>query len=65
MYFVCKMVMPIGQMLLIYCTVCFDAHSKWLEAHVVIVETLTSAGTIQKLHHIFAIHGIPETIVIM
>ena len=35
-----------------------DAHSKW---HV--VETPTSAGTIQKLCHMFATHGIPETIV--
>ena len=34
-----------------------DAHSKWLEEHV--VETPTSAGTIQM----FATHGIPETIV--
>ena len=38
-----------------------DAHSKWLEAHV--VETPTSAGTIQKLRQMFATHGIPETIV--
>ena len=38
-----------------------DVHSKWLEAHV--VETPTSAGTIQKLRQMFATHGIPETIV--
>ena len=38
-----------------------DAHSKWLEAHV--VETPTSAGTIRKLRYMFATHGIPETIV--
>ena len=37
-----------------------DAHSKWLEAHV--VETPTSADTIQKLRQVFATHGIPETI---
>ena len=38
-----------------------DAHSKWLEAHV--VETPTSASTIQKLYQMFATRGIPETIV--
>ena len=38
-----------------------DAHSKWLEAHV--VDTPTSTGTIRKLQHMFATHGIPETIV--
>ena len=38
-----------------------DTHSKWLEAHV--VETPTSAGTIQQLCQMFATHGIPETIV--
>ena len=35
-----------------------DAHSKWLEAHVV-----DTPGTICKLRHMFATHGIPETIV--
>ena len=30
--------------------VAVDAHSKWLEAHV--VETLTSAGTIRKLSYV-------------
>ena len=38
-----------------------DAHSKWLEAHV--VETPTSTGTIRKLRHMFGTHGISETIV--
>ena len=38
-----------------------DAHSKWLEAHV--ADTPTSTGTIHKLRHMFATHGIPETIV--
>ena len=26
-----------------------------------VVDTLTSTGTICKLHHMFATHGIPET----
>ena len=38
-----------------------DDHSKWLEAQV--VDTLTSTGTIRKLRHMFATHGIPETVV--
>ena len=38
-----------------------DAHSKWLEAHV--VETPTSVDTILNLRQMFATHGIPETIV--
>ena len=68
MYFVCKMVMSIGQMLLMpvvpyaLITVYIDAHSKLLEAHV--VETPTLAGTIQKLCHMFATHGIPGTIML-
>ena len=37
-----------------------DAHFKWIEAD--IVDTATSTGTIRKLHHLFATHGIPETI---
>ena len=38
-----------------------DAHSKWLEVHIVDMSTFT--GTIQKLCHMFAIHGIPEAVV--
>ena len=38
-----------------------DAHSKWIEAD--IADTATSTGTIQKLRHMFATHGIPDTIV--
>ena len=38
-----------------------DAHSKWIEAD--IADTATSTGTIQKLQHMFATHGIPDTIV--
>lgn len=38
-----------------------DAHSKWIEAD--IVDAATSTGTIQKLHHMFSTHAIPETIV--
>jgi hypothetical protein len=38
-----------------------DAHSKWLEAH--IVESATSAATIQKMKASFASHGLPVTLV--
>ena len=37
-----------------------DAQFKWIEAD--IIDTTTSTGTIRKLHHLFAIHGITETI---
>ena len=39
------------------------AHLKWIEAD--IIDTATSTGTIRKLCHKFATHGIPETIVTM
>ena len=38
-----------------------DAHSKWID--VVLMHTITSANTIEKLQSIFAIHGLPKTIV--
>ena len=38
-----------------------DAHSKWLEAH--IVESATSAAAIQKMKASFASHGLPVTLV--
>ena len=38
-----------------------DAHSKWLDVHP--VTSATSRGTITYLRHLFAIHGLPETIV--
>ena len=38
-----------------------DAHSKWLDAHV--VESATSAVTIQKLESSFSCHGLPVTVV--
>ena len=41
--------------------VVIDAHSKWMEVH--IMQSTTSAATIVKLKEIFATHGLPETIV--
>ena len=41
--------------------VVIDAHSKWMDVH--IMHTTTSASTIVKLREIFATHGLPETIV--
>lgn len=38
-----------------------DAHSKWLEAH--IVNSATTQATIEKLQAMFSVHGIPEKIV--
>ena len=38
-----------------------DAHSKWLEAH--IVQTANSRATIEKLRSVFATHGLPELLV--
>ena len=38
-----------------------DAHSKWLEAH--IVESASPAATIQKMKASFASHGLPITVV--
>ena len=41
--------------------VVIDAHSKWMEVH--IMRSTTSAATIVKLKEIFVTHGLPETIV--
>ncbi|XP_062374782.1 uncharacterized protein K02A2.6-like [Sardina pilchardus] len=38
-----------------------DAHSKWLEAH--IMSNMTAAVTTEKLRSIFATHGLPDTVV--
>ncbi|XP_036002862.1 uncharacterized protein K02A2.6-like [Fundulus heteroclitus] len=38
-----------------------DAHSKWLDAH--IMSKMTAAITADKLRSIFAIHGLPDTVV--
>ena len=38
-----------------------DAYSKWLD--VCIMNTITSGSTIEKLQAIFAVHGLPKTIV--
>lgn len=47
----------LGQLLLIV----VDAHSKWIEAH--IVRSTSAAATIEKLRQVFATHGLPETLV--
>ena len=41
--------------------VLIDAHSKWLEVH--IMPSTTSTATIEKLREIFATHGLPQTVV--
>ena len=38
-----------------------DAHSKWLEVH--LMKSTTSTATIEKLREIFATHGLPRTVV--
>ena len=38
-----------------------DAHSKWIDAH--IMSSTTSGSTINKLREIFAVHGIPEIVI--
>ena len=38
-----------------------DAHSKWIDAH--IVSSTSAEATIKKLTEIFAIHGVPEQLV--
>ena len=38
-----------------------DAHSKWLDAH--IMQSISSAKTIEKLRSVFATHGLPRKIV--
>ena len=47
-----------GHMLLVL----VDAHSKWLDAH--IMSSITSAKTIETLRSVFAIHGLPRVMVI-
>ena len=46
-----------GKMILVV----VDAHSKWIEAN--IVNSATTATTIQKLRAMFATHGLPQTVV--
>ena len=46
-----------GEMFLIM----VDAHSKWIEAH--IMSNITAPKTIDKLRQIFAVHGLPDTVV--
>ena len=38
-----------------------DAHSKWLDAH--IMSSITSARTTETLRSVFATHGLPRVIV--
>ncbi|CAH8498443.1 unnamed protein product [Dicrocoelium dendriticum] len=46
-----------GRMILLI----IDAHSKWIDAHILV--SATSAGTIEKLRTTFATFGLPETLV--
>ena len=46
-----------GEMFLVV----IDAYSKWLEVHC--MKSTTSSATIEKLREIFAIHGLPATLV--
>ena len=46
-----------GQMFLIM----VDAQSKWIEAH--IMSNITAPTTIDKLRAVFAVHGLPDTLV--
>lgn len=39
-----------------------DAHSKWIEAH--IISNITAPTTIDKLRQVFAVHWLPDTLVI-
>ena len=47
----------IGHMFLVL----VDAHSKWLDAH--IMSNITAPVTIEKLRSIFATHGLPDSVV--
>ena len=38
-----------------------DAHSKWLDVH--LMQSITSANTIEKLRMVFATHGLPRKVV--
>ncbi len=44
-----------------YFLVIIDAHSKWLDVH--IMASITSSKTIEKLRIIFANHGLPRKVV--
>lgn len=46
-----------GQMFLIM----VDAHSKWIEAH--LMSNITAPTTIDKLRQVFAVHGLPDRVV--
>ncbi|XP_042372461.1 uncharacterized protein K02A2.6-like [Plectropomus leopardus] len=46
-----------GQMFLIM----VDAHSKWIEAH--LMSNITAPTTIDKLRQVFAVHGLPDRLV--
>ncbi|XP_024921034.1 uncharacterized protein K02A2.6-like [Cynoglossus semilaevis] len=46
-----------GQMFLVM----VDAHSKWIEGH--IMGNITAPSTIEKLRQVFAVHGLPDTLV--
>lgn len=46
-----------GQMFLVM----VDAHSKWIECH--IMSNITAPSTIDKLRQVFAVHGLPDTLV--
>ncbi len=46
-----------GQMFMVL----VDAHSKWMEVH--IMSNITSQKTIEVLRGIFSIHGLPHTLV--
>lgn len=47
----------IGQMFFIM----IDAHSKWIEAH--LMKNITAHTTIDILRQVFAVHGLPDTLV--
>lgn len=46
-----------GQMFLIM----VDAHSKWIETH--LMSNITAPTTIDKLRQVFAVDGLPDTLV--
>ncbi|XP_034549867.1 uncharacterized protein K02A2.6-like [Notolabrus celidotus] len=47
----------LGQMFLVL----VDAHSKWIDAH--IMSNITAPMTIDKLRQVFSIHGLPDSLV--
>lgn len=46
-----------GQMFMVM----VDAHSKWIECH--IMGNITAPSTIEKLRQVFAVHGLPDSLV--